>query len=169
MAKPSFPSSSSLPLLYFIYCVSDKEKLAKPFGSHSPSRARACGTRVTSTPPDVLFFSFTDFIPKVSNWKKVLERLVDYYEVHLEQRLSGFTMPDVTKIGERTNISKFVVVDCRESFSNPLLPTALRSTVKVCTPFLHRHNCVFFRLFLQFYDSCLSCLVVIVVSFILVV
>ncbi|XP_057372345.1 protein Hook homolog 3-like isoform X1 [Daphnia carinata] len=39
-------------------------------------------------------------ILKVSNWKKVLERLVDYYEVHLGQRLSGFTMPDVSKIGE---------------------------------------------------------------------
>jgi hypothetical protein len=38
---------------------------------------------------------------KVSNWKKVLERLVDYYEVHLDQRLSGFAMPDVSKIGEQ--------------------------------------------------------------------
>ena len=48
----------------------------------------------------LLFFSIC-FALKVSNWKKVLERLVDYYEVHLEQRLSGFTMPDVTKIGKR--------------------------------------------------------------------
>jgi len=39
-------------------------------------------------------------ILKVSNLKKVLERLVDYYEVHLDQRLSGFSIPDVNKIGE---------------------------------------------------------------------
>ena len=55
-------------------------------------------------PANSFFFSFLfNSLPKVSNWKKVLERLVDYYEVHLGQRLSGFTMPDVSKIGELPN------------------------------------------------------------------
>jgi len=37
---------------------------------------------------------------QVSNLKKVLERVIDFYEVHLDQRLTGFATPDVTKIGE---------------------------------------------------------------------
>ena len=48
-----------------------------------------------------MMFSFFSSLPKVSNLKKVLERVVDYYEVHLDQRLSGFSIPDVNKIGER--------------------------------------------------------------------
>lgn len=39
-------------------------------------------------------------ILKVSNLKKVLERVIDFYEVRLDQRLAGFAIPDVTKIGE---------------------------------------------------------------------
>ena len=42
------------------------------------------------------------FPSQVSNLKKVLERLVDYYEVRLDQRLSGFSIPDVNKIGIQT-------------------------------------------------------------------
>jgi len=42
-------------------------------------------------------------ILKVSNLKKVLERLLDYYEVRLDQRLSGFSIPDVNKIGESSD------------------------------------------------------------------
>ena len=45
----------------------------------------------------MLFFSTTI---QVSNLKKVLERVIDFYEVHLDQRLTGFATPDVTKIGE---------------------------------------------------------------------
>ena len=58
------------------------------------------------------------FCAQVSNLKKVLERLLDYYEVRLDQRLSGFSIPDVNKIGN----DHFVFADLFPPFlSNQML------------------------------------------------
>ncbi len=144
---------------------------------HSSSRSWAYSTHVSTTLRLTLFFFKFNSSLKVSNWKKVLERLVDYYEVHLGQRLSGFTMPDVSKIGELPNDNGYCyifVYGChyvRRSWRNSSSSsTTFGKSEKVCGPaFLLRRYFSFFLFIRDFDGSCLSCLVVIVDSLKLVV
>lgn len=165
---------SSLSFLFIMYAF-DKENtiLAKLCNRHSPSRCWTYSTHDLTALPN----SFFNCPLKVSNWKKVLERLVDYYEVHLGQRLSGFTMPDVSKIGELPSdfAIVFYLLYCRHFreriWRNSSLPWPHLERVRkfASQPFLCRYFFFPVFFFCHFHDSCFWCLVVIVDSSKLVV